>query len=113
MFKNQWPAPGSSNWQMTVFTTAALGFLAVTLATALGPDAVVLLLKGSLLTLFVLGGGLMGLIIANHIGQTHIPVTQEDHLDMQRRPEQPATQTESAERGFLALFDEKRTRSAA
>ncbi|WP_437202395.1 hypothetical protein [Planctomicrobium sp. SH664] len=107
MFNNQWPAPGSTNWQMSVFTAGALTILAVTLAAALGPEAATLLIKSALMLVFLAGGGVIGLIVTHHICETHLPVTSEQA----ESPETPiraltaSSQSDpTPQRGFLALF---------
>lgn len=103
MFKNKWPAPGSSNWLTAVFACGSLSFLAVTLAGALGPDATLLLMRGAVLGIFVLGGGLCGLMIAHHVGQTHLPDRVEEQPTTLRTVP-PAAHPRGSNRGFLSLF---------
>ena len=88
----------------TVIVTALVcGFIAITVASSIGPHAVQLLILSTLIVLFVAGGGLLGLLITHHVAETHLP----DEAPQQARSKQQAPETEFSEeetRGVLALF---------
>ena len=106
MFRKVGIGPQASQWWFGVLVTAAIGLVAVLVAGELGDHAVRWLLLAVMMGLFVAGGTLLGLLLAYHVCQTHLPETQDDFAAQRRGQSTTATadHCEKRERGFLGLF---------
>jgi hypothetical protein len=84
----------------------AVGGLSLTIANAFGDVSLRLTMKSILAATFILGGGLLGLLVACHVAQTHLPDSADDDFDNapESADEQQAMRELRRSRGFLALF---------
>jgi len=90
--------------QTGVFMTIVVGLLVLTLASTLGHEAIRTILLGTLTIVFVLGGGLLGMVSMHHLGQTHLPETQDDQESLESSEQEPVLPRSRRARGFLGLF---------
>lgn len=87
--------------------TLAIGALTVTSVSYLfGDQTLRSLFLGVLMCLFLVGGGLLGLLTTHHVTQTHLP---EGSLDEQTVPHMTAAERRAEQelrrsKGFLGLF---------
>ncbi|HWL06830.1 MAG TPA: hypothetical protein VNQ76_00290 [Planctomicrobium sp.] len=84
----------------------ATGALALTVANAIGESALRSLLLGMLAVMFLLGGGLMGLLATQHFTQTHLPEESLNETARKREllEELRVEQELRKSKGFLGLF---------
>lgn len=102
---NQWPTRDSSGWWMAGFVFGMTAFLAVTVAGAAGDQALDALMRGSLIGVFVLGGGLLGLLVAHQFCQTHLlSASPEEEQRSGERTASPPARAPSTGRGFRDLL---------
>lgn len=89
-----------------VFVVAAIGCIAVTAAAAIGEQAVRGLVLSTLTGIFIVAGGMFGLLMTFHIARTHLP--DADAKNLLERSLQPdegnAEKQNDRERGFLGMF---------
>jgi len=90
--------------QTGVFMTIVIGLLILTLASTLGHEAIRTILLGTLTIVFVLGGGLLGLVSMHHLSQTHLPETQDELEAAESVEQKPVLPQSRRARGFLGLF---------
>ena len=85
----------------------AMGALVVTLTSLFGETAVRNLILGSLICVFLTGGGLLGLLMTQHFSSTHLPneTTAESEEYLRLMEERRAEQELRRSKGFLGLFD--------
>lgn len=84
----------------------AVGALAVTIANAMGGNALHSLLLGALTVAFLLGGALIGLLATQHLTQTHLPDASPGEIERTRQEMEQlrAEQELRRSKGFLGLF---------
>lgn len=109
------PAPAHDELQIVIsrikaglFMTTVGGLLVLTLASTLGEDAMRTIVLSILTIVFVIGGGLMGLVMMHHVGQTHLP---EDAEEGETATPYAGSEVEALKsrraRGFLGLFSQQ------
>jgi hypothetical protein len=88
------------------FVAGALSLLAITSASAAGEEAVRILMISALISVFVIGGGLLGLLVSYHAAQTHLPDEARSDLSKHglQSEEEEAPLTQERARGFLGMF---------
>lgn len=84
----------------------ATGALAIAVSNAIGETALRGLLLGMLAVMFLLGGGLMGLLATQHFTQTHLPEESASENERKREllEELRVEQELRRSKGFLGLF---------
>lgn len=90
-----------------VFVVAAIGCIAVTVAAAIGEQAVRGLVLSTLIGIFIVAGGMFGLLMTFHIARTHLPDADgKDHLlERSLQPDNHSAEKPSdRDRGFLGMF---------
>lgn len=86
------------------FMTTVGGMLMLTLASTFGHEATRTILLSLLTIVFVIGGGLLGLVSMHHISHTHLPEIEEVQADQQSLEPHPVLPPNKRARGFLGLF---------
>lgn len=105
-------APAQDELQLVIsrikaglFMTVVGGLVFLTLASTLGEDAMRTIALSILTITFVIGGGLLGLVMLHHVGQTHLP---EDAEEITTDSPYAGIASEAGQqrraRGFLGLF---------
>jgi hypothetical protein len=107
MWKSVWSGPETSGWWFGLFVAVIVGLLAVMIAGQQGDQGMRSLILTVMLGLFVSGGTLLGLIVSQHLFETHLSESSAtEHLP--QGTIQPLTAAKSRpvsrERGFLGLF---------
>ncbi|WP_437229324.1 hypothetical protein SH661x_001381 [Planctomicrobium sp. SH661] len=81
------------------------GLLLLTLASTLGDEAVRTVILGGLTIVFVLSGGMLGLVTMHHVSHTHLPESADEELTTRSLGSAgtPIPPRQRA-RGFLGMF---------
>lgn len=105
-------APAQDELQLVIsrikaglFMTVVGGLVFLTLASTLGEDAMRTITLSVLTIVFVIGGGLLGLVMLHHVGQTHLPEdAEEGGIDNPYAVTEGDAAQNRRPRGFLGLF---------
>jgi hypothetical protein len=71
-------SPDASSVLFWSFVVISCGLVATTIASNLGADAIRTLMLTVLIATFVAAGGLLGMLVMQHLGRTHLPDESEE-----------------------------------